>query len=150
MRSYALFSLKNMPTATREVYVGQPVQVLYEWLNERVGLAWSDDFKAIGRVIGDELVGVVGFTGFNGASMQMHMAGASKHWITRKFIREAFRYAFETCGCKVVFGLVPSGNTVALGIDHRLGFKEVAMIPGAHPDGGLHFLVLRREDCRWV
>lgn len=80
----------------------------------------------------------------------MHMAGDGKHWISRKFIREAFRYAFEVCGYNVVFGMVPSGNRAAYEIDIRLGFKEVATIVGAHPDGALHFLMMRREDCRWL
>jgi hypothetical protein len=65
-------------------------------------------------------------------------------------MRESFKYAFVTCGYNVVFGVVPSGNREAYDINIRLGFKELATIAGAHPDGALHFLVLRREDCRWL
>lgn len=133
-----------------EKFIGSPQALLYAWLHERIALAWSEDFTAIGRVVDGALVGVVGFNGHNGACCQMHMAGEGKHWITRKFIREAFRYVFQTCGYNVVFGLVPSGNRVAYDIDIRLGFKEFATIPGAHPDGALHFLIMRREDCRWI
>lgn len=138
----------NSPRTER--FIGGPNEFLYEWLNERITLARCEDFRGIGRVVNGVLVGVVGFTGHNGASAQMHMAGEGKHWISRKFIRESFRYAFVTCGYNVVFGLVPSGNTVALDIDYRLGFKEVATIADAHPDGALHFLMMRREDCRWL
>jgi RimJ/RimL family protein N-acetyltransferase len=104
----------------------------------------------LGRVVDGELVGVVGFNGYNGASIQMHMAGDGGRWITRKLIREAFRYAFKTCGCEVVFGMVPSGNRTALDIDLRLGFQEVAVVPDAHPDGALHILAMRRDECRWL
>ena len=123
---------------------------LYDWLNERIALPFSTDFKAMGRVVDGQLVGVVGFTGYNEASIQMHMAGAGPHWMTRHFIREAFRYPFVTCRCSVVLASVPSGNTEALKIDRKLGFKEIAIIEGAHPDGALHLLALRREDCKWV
>jgi hypothetical protein len=139
-----------MASPRTEVFIGEPKELLYRWLNDRISLAWCEDFRAIGRVLNGELVGVVGFTGHNGASCQMHMAGVTKDWMSRSFLRESFKYVFETCGYNVAFGVVPSGNTVALDIDLRLGFKELATIVGAHPDGALHFLVMRREDCRWL
>lgn len=132
-----------------DAYISRPVELLYEWINERVGLARSEDFRAIGRVHNGKLVAVSAFTGHNGASCQMHMA-ADGNMITRRHLEESFKYAFETCGYNVVFGMVPSGNAKAFDIDLRLGFKELANIPGAHPDGSLHVLMMRREDCRWL
>jgi hypothetical protein len=35
-------------------------------------------------------------------------------------------------------------------VDKKLGFREVASIPGAHPDGALHVLVMTKEECRWL
>lgn len=133
-----------------EVFIGAPIPLLFDWLEKRVGLEWTPGFRAIGRVVDGELVGVVGFSGQNGASCQMHMAGEGKRWASRGFICEVFRYAFDVCGYNVVFGLVPSGNVAAYDIDIRLGFKELATIEGAHPDGALRFLMMRREDCRWL
>lgn len=133
-----------------EIFISYPLDLLYEWINERVGLARSEDFRAIGRVVDGKLVGVVAFTGYNSASLQMHMAGDDPRWMSRSFLRESFRYAFDICGCNVVFGMVPSGNLTALEIDLRLGFEEVANIAGAHPDGSLHILMMRREQCRWL
>jgi RimJ/RimL family protein N-acetyltransferase len=133
-----------------ETFIGGPRELLYEWLNERITLAWCEDFRGIGRVVNGELVGVIGFTGHNGASAQMHMAGDGKRWGSRKFLEEMFRYAFDICGYNVVFAVVPSGNTVALDIDLRVGFEELVTIADAHPDGALHFLVMRRENCRWL
>lgn len=130
-------------------FVTQPVMVLYDWLAARVGMAWSTDFCAIGRVVDRQLVGVVGYNSFTGASCQMHMAGEGR-WMTREFLQRAFHYPFLAWGFPMVFGTVPSGNTRALDIDRRLGFKELIYIPGAHPDGGLHLLQMLREDCRWI
>jgi hypothetical protein len=122
--------------------------VLYDWLNERVGIPWSTDFRAIGRVVDGKLVGVVAYNNFTGSSCQMHMAGAGPHWINRRFLRLAFALPFETWGLKVVLGVVPSGNADALVVDKKLGFIELVTIPGAHPDGALHILEMRRENCR--
>ena len=119
--------------------------MLHKYLNERIGLPWSEDFRALGRVVDGKLIGVVGFEGFNGASCRIHMAG-DPGWINREFITKAFRYPFFILDFPMVFGVVPSGNTRALDIDKRLGFKELLYIEDAHPDGGLHFLQLTRAD----
>jgi RimJ/RimL family protein N-acetyltransferase len=132
-----------------DVLVSYPLEMLYEWISERVGMTRSEDFRAIGRIKDGKLVAVAAFTGYNGASLQMHMASEAGLF-SRKHIKAAFDYAFNVCGCELVFGMVPSGNTRALDIDLRLGFKEVANIAGAHPDGSLHILMMRREDCRWL
>lgn len=118
--------------------------VLHEWLRERIGLPWSTDFRALARVVDGRIVGCVGFEGFTGTSCRMHMAGEG-NWITREFIRKAFEYPFVILDLPMVFGVVPSGNKVALEIDLRLGFTELMYVDGAHPDGGLHFLQLKRE-----
>jgi RimJ/RimL family protein N-acetyltransferase len=123
----------------------RPPMVLHEWLHKRIGLPWSTDFRALARVVDGQIVGCVGYEGFTGTSCRMHMAGEG-NWITREFIRKAFRYPFNVLGLPMVFGVVPSGNRTALEIDLRLGFTELIYIDGAHPDGGLHFLQLKRED----
>lgn len=123
--------------------------VLWEWLQERIGLPWSTDFIALGRVQDGKLVGVVGYNNFTGTSCHMHMAGEGR-CMNREFLREAFRYPFETLDLTMVFGIVPSGNIRALGIDRKLGFRELIYIPGAHPDGGIHILQMKRDECRWL
>lgn len=131
-------------------YVDKPTMVLYSWLSERIGLPWSTDFRALARVEDGVITAVVGYEGFTGTACRMHMAGDKKGWITRDFIRRAFNYPFNTLGLTMVFGLVPSGNTEALDIDLRLGFRELIYIPGAHPDGGLHLLQMLHSQCRWL
>lgn len=126
-------------------FTSTPPLVLHKWLHDRIGLPWSTDFRALARVVDGEIVGVVGYEGFTGAACRMHMAGHG-NWINREFIRLAFRYPFVTLDLPMVFGVVPSGNLEALTIDLRLGFKEILYVPGAHPDGGLHFLQYMKED----
>lgn len=127
-----------------------PPAVLWEWLSERVGLAYSTDFFAIGRVVDNTIVGVVGYNNFTGTSCHMHMAGDGPRWVNRAFLHQAFRYPFELLGLQMVFGVVPSGNTRALKMDLKLGFHELIYIPGAHPDGGIHILQMKKEECRWL
>lgn len=128
-----------------EFFTSTPPLVLHKWLKDKIGLHWSTDFRALARVVDSEIVGVVGYEGFTGTSCRMHMAGTGR-WISREFIRISFAYPFQTLGLNMVFGVIPSGNRVALDIDLRLGFTELIYVPGAHPDGGLHFLQLTKEN----
>jgi RimJ/RimL family protein N-acetyltransferase len=130
--------------------IDRPAAVLWDWLSKRIGIAYSSDFVGLGRVKDGELIGVVGYNNFTGTSCHMHMAGDHPRWITREFIHAAFSYPFETLGLTMVFGVVPSGNIRALRIDAKLGFRELLYIPGAHPDGGIHILQMKREECRWL
>jgi RimJ/RimL family protein N-acetyltransferase len=104
----------------------------------------------IARVEDGELWGGVTYTGYTGASIQMHMAGFVPRWADRAFLWAAFHYPFVQIGCRKVFGQVPESNTKALEIDKRLGFKEVARIEDVFSDGACIILALAREDCRWL
>lgn len=127
----------------------RPIPALFAFLRERIGLAWSEDFQALGRVVDKKLVGVIGFNNFNGASCFIHMAG-DPGWMTFGMLETAARYVFLQRNLDMMFGLVPSGNQHALEIDLRLGFKHLITIPGAHPDGALHLLQMTKDECRWL
>ena len=120
--------------------------VIHEWLRERIGIPWSTDFRSFARVVDGKIIGAVGYEGFNGCSCRMHMAGVEPGWMNREMIQRAFGYPFFVLDLPMVFGIVPSGNTTALEIDRKFGFKQLLYVPGAHADGGLHFLQLTRED----
>jgi len=124
---------------------------LTRWLCERIGLVPSPDFKAIGSVsyMDNRLRGVVGFDGYNGASVVMHMAG-EPGWLDRTLLQAAFDYPFNVLGCNQALAFVPSGNEVALDIDKRLGFEVVIELDAAHPDGSLFVLRMRRDNCKWI
>tara|TARA_R110000868_G_scaffold197709_1_gene443950 strand:- start:264 stop:683 length:420 start_codon:yes stop_codon:yes gene_type:complete len=124
---------------------------LAAWLCERIGLMPSPHLRCIAHVnaAGDAVMGVVGYDGFNGASVMMHMAG-TPHWIDKTLLHATFDYPFNVMGCNVVLAAVPSGNEVSLDMTKRLGFKTLAVVEGAHPDGALHLLAMTREECKWL
>lgn len=79
----------------------------------------------------------------------IHVA-AEPGGITRELLRKAFAAPFEQWGYECLMGVIQSGNTKSRQIAERLGFKEFATIPGAHPSGALHFFVMYKKDCRWL
>jgi RimJ/RimL family protein N-acetyltransferase len=131
--------------------VMSPQEVLVGALCEKIGLAPSPHIRCIGSISEDGkiLKGVVGFDGYNGASVMMHVYGEG-NWISRDLLKIAFDYPFNHLNCNMVLGLVPSGNTQALKMNRHLGFKVEAVLEGAHPDGALILMVMRREECRWL
>lgn len=130
--------------------VDAPTISLYSWLHDRIELPWSPDFRALGKLFDGELVAVVGYNQFTGTSCHMHMAVDNPKVITKSFLKAAFRYPFIMLNHKIVFGVVIGNNKKSLDIDLRLGFKELLYIPEAHPDGGIHLLAMKRDECRWI
>lgn len=124
---------------------------LMRWICDRIGYMPTPFFRAIGSTssLDGHLRGVVGFDGYNGASVVMHMAG-EPGWIDKAMLHAAFDYPFRTLECTQVLAFVPSGNEAALEINRRLGFEDVVELDGAHPDGAIVVLRMRRADCKWI
>lgn len=122
---------------------------LRDWLCEKIGYAPTKNIQCIGAVIGGKIRGVVGFDNYNMASVQMHVAG-EPGWLTRELIRVCFDYPFNVCKVKVIIGLVPSGNVDAIRFNKHLGFKVIHELEGAHPDGSLVLMTMRRGECRYL
>jgi hypothetical protein len=124
---------------------------LMRWICDRIGYMPSPFFRAIGSLshIDGHLRGVVGYDSYNGASVVMHMAG-EPGWIDKAILHAAFDYPFNTMGCSQVLAFVPSGNDTAQDIDTRLGFETVVELEGAHPDGSLIVMRMKRDDCKWI
>lgn len=129
--------------------VSCPEPLLYSWLNERIGMRATSDMKFLGRVVDNRLVAVIGYEGWNGASVLMHVAGEGKHWMSRELLFRAFYFPW-LCGCNQVLGLVPSGNRDALKLNEKLGFKRVYELPEAHPDGSLILMRMWLAECKWI
>jgi len=124
---------------------------LAHWICDKIGYVPSPHFRCLGSIdrTGTQLRGVVGYDGFNGASVVMHMAG-EPGWIDKAMLFAAFDYPFNVMKCNQVLAMVPSGNTAALEINRRLGFETVAELQGAHPDGALFVMRMTRDNCRWL
>jgi len=124
--------------------------ILASWLCKKIGLTPTPHIKCIGQINehGD-IVGVVGFDCYNGASVMMHVAGEG-NWCSRSLLFATFDYPFRVLRCRMVIGLVPSGNTAAIRFNERIGFEHVNNLVDAHPDGSLLLMTMRPEQCRWL
>ena len=106
--------------------------------------------RCIGRLnAAGEISGVVGYDGYNGSSVLMHVAGEG-NWINRDLLRAAFDYPFNVMDCTLVLGMVPSGNISALRLNTHLGFRVINNVHGAHPDGSLYLMSMYRDECRFL
>lgn len=125
--------------------------ILRTWLCRRIGYRGHEDMRCIGIARDGRINAVVGFDNFNGSAVEMHVASdGTRRWMNKALLRAAFDYAFRVCSAKVAIGRVPSGNTEAVSMNLKLGFKNVARIEHGHPDGALYIMTMRREDCRYL
>src|SRR5262249_21180701 len=121
------------------------------WLTSRSGCALTNILRGIEAI--DEngrIHGAVGFDSWMGNAAQMHVAIENPRAIFA-LRRAAFDYIFNQCGKDIAIGMVPAHNEHALAFDKRLGFKEAYRLKnGAAPGDDMIFLLMRREDCRWL
>jgi hypothetical protein len=122
---------------------------LSHWLRSRIGLVHTPDLRCIGNVLNNRLAGVVGYDNYNGSSVMMHSAGDG-NWLTKEMLYAAFDYPFKVCKVNMIIGLVPSGNTDAIKFNRHIGFIVETVLDGAHPDGSLFVMTMRREKCRYL
>ena len=141
-----------MPTPTRgvtRVVFGENDRV-GPWIESHGGGEYRIGAQCIGLERGGELVAGALFDWFNGASICVHVAIASKRALNRDFLRAAFGYPFIQLGCEVLIGLVAEDNTPAQRFDEHLGFVLDSRIAGAHPSGALRVYTMRKHQCRWL
>lgn len=122
---------------------------LHKWLNERVSVSYSTDFRAIGWAEYGVLKAVVGYTDANGKTAQIHVAAEGKNWMRREFLWYTFYYPFVQLKLNWLIGVVNANNAAALKMDTNIGFKEFCRIPDGYADGeDLIMLRLHRESPR--
>jgi hypothetical protein len=120
------------------------------WLCEKIGLIATPDLRCIASIgVNGDILGVVGFDQYNGASIVMHAAGTA-NWVTRSLLWACFDYPFNICKVNMVMGFIPSGNTDALRFNTHVGFETKNVLEGAHPDGSLVLMTMRRDQCRYI
>lgn len=131
--------------------VVQPREELWGFVNARIGIPLSEDFRAIGAVSGGCLRAVIAYNGFTGRTCFMHSAIDDPSVIDRTFVRAVFTYPFVQCELTHLLALVDSANQRALDIDKRCGFKEVNRFEGAGLEGkDLILLQMTKNECRWL
>ena len=122
---------------------------LVNWLCDRITLAPTSYIQCLGSIIGGRIRGVIGYDGYNGSSIMMHVAG-EQGWFTKDVLQAAFDYPFNVCKVNMIIGLVPSGNVDAIKFNTHIGFKLETTLVGAHPDGALLLMTMKRGECRYL
>lgn len=125
-----------------------PQPVLRNWLCERIGAdPQALPMQCFGRAVDGRLVGVVGLANWTDATAEIHVAGDGR-WITRELIIASLGFAFAHV--RVLLALIGCGNARSMRLAGRMGFREECRIAGAHADGALVVMSMRREECRFL
>lgn len=103
----------------------------------------------IGNVVDMHIRGVVGFDEWNGASVQMHVAGEG-NWATKELLRAAFWYPFVQLKVKTLLAYVAATNIKSVAMCHHVGFRMEHVLEDGHPDGDLIIFSMRPGDCRYL
>lgn len=124
-----------------------------EWARQRIPHveSWGEWCEAIGLEEDGELLAVVVYNLYSGADIAMHIAAVpGRRWMTREFLRVAFRYPFVQLGCRRVSGYVPASNADALRFDLHLGFVREGLMREALVTGeDVVVLGMLKRECRW-
>ena len=124
--------------------------LIQHWLHRRSGLPLQKGFHGVAREVDGRIVAAFGYDYFQGSSCCLHTATDYPWGYNRALLTKAFKVPFEQWGYNCLISIIQSGNLSSLNMSRRLGFTEFAVLPGAHPSGGLHFGVMYRDDCRWL
>ena len=119
------------------------------WVYARIGGIYHPEASAsIGLERHGEIVAGVVFYNWNGVSAMASIAAASP--LSRDFLKAIFRYPFVVGGLSQIVVTIAGENPKSLRLATRMGFLEQARLPDAHINGDLVFMVLRRENCRFL
>ena len=122
-----------------------------EWARQRIPHvpSWGEWCEAIGLEDDGELLAVVVYNLYSSADIAMHIAAVpGRRWMTREFLRVAFRYPFVQLGCRRVSGYVPASNADAQRFDEHLGFRREGLMRHALPDDDIIVYGMLREEAR--
>ena len=121
------------------------------WTAQRTGgTYYAQSGQGIGLEVDGELTAGVLYDNHTEQSVQMHVAGVGKRWMTKAYLRTCFDYPFNQLKVKKVVGIVDSTNADALRFDRHLGFVDEAVIKDAGRLGDLHILTMTRQQCRFL
>lgn len=147
-----------MPTVTQESQsapsredrlICESAREIHRWIADRSGLVWVEDFVGIARVVDGKIVAAFGYDHHQDSSCCLHTA-CEPGGYNRALLRYAFLVPFRQWGYKCLISIAQNGNVRSNNVAARLGFQEFAILPQAHPSGGLRFGVMSSEQCRWL
>lgn len=119
------------------------------WVSARIGGMYHAEASAsIGLERAGAIVAGVVYYNWNGVSA---MAGiAAEDRLSRDFVREIFRYPFVVGKLAQIVVAISADNEKSRRFAAKMGFAEQARLPDATPGGDMIFMVLRRENCRFL
>ena len=125
-----------------------------EWVCEHISdLDLTDaEYTAIGQLNhGGSIIGGAVFTRFTQRDIHIHCAGIGKHWMTRRFLGEVYRYVFLGLACRRTTVMIRRSNEQSIRFVTSLGYQYEGVLRAYMPDNEdcLIFGMLR-EECRWL
>jgi hypothetical protein len=102
----------------------------------------------------DQLKGGVLFTDYWGGSVQIHMAGFCRNWVSKAMVYLAFDYPFRQLAVNKLFAVVPEWNHISRNNTLHLGFKIEYKVDDVfdnpHGVNGMYLMSMYKNDCRWL
>jgi len=119
--------------------------VIWQWMSQQTQIPWSTDLRTIAAIRDNgEIAAAVAFGSWTPESCFMHVAFDTPHSLTKKLLKAAFEYPFESIGVKAIYGLTPKDFDKAIRFNKKIGFKQIAETVDCV------LLEMRREDCRYL
>jgi len=126
-------------------------ETVKQWVADRTGCEIGEKTTAIGGINtqGEIVAGVV-YDHYTGESISSTFAVADKKGLSKRFIKEIFKYPFEQLGVKKIINYVAESNIDSQKITEKFGFCHETTIEGVYPDGAMRVYSLLKEDCKWL
>jgi RimJ/RimL family protein N-acetyltransferase len=105
---------------------------------------------------GKDLLGVVVFHNYQPpATIEISIITVSNKWCTKSVLLSCFDYCFNIAKVKRIYTQVCASNHVAINMNKRLGFTELAVLPdfvvkttGEVTDN--HVFTMTKNECKWL
>ena len=123
---------------------------LLDWFRANNKGKYPDGTACIGVEKDGELIGMAAYNNVTPVLCQFHVTSKTPYWVTRDLLYKMFDYPFNKLKVKVILAPICKDNEKSLNFGRKLGFRQVADIPYAHPDGDLIVMAMKRDQCKWL
>ena len=120
------------------------------WVLERAGGTTFSDGASIGYATDKGLVAGALYDNFNGANINISLAGEGRNWLNREFLWFLCYYPFEQLKVRRVTALIAESNQASIKFSKHIGFVHEATLENAHPSGDLLVYKMLKENCKWL
>jgi hypothetical protein len=123
-----------------------------DWVREKIPKVaqWTDGFKSLAAVDGDEICGAVVYDAFTPYDCCIHVRldkpGCKERWV----LKQVFGYPFEQLGLKRITGLVGKSNQKSVDLCAWLGFNFEGVKKLGLGDEDEVIFGMTRDDCKWL